>query len=99
MQRMKFFIDTHDRNNGTFPESISKAELGQFLAKYEKACREEGVVMVRVHAGLEDGVAYCLNMAPDADAVKRAHAKVGLPFDRITEVSMSSPGDLYFGAA
>ena len=38
-------------------------------------------------------------MAPDADAVRRAHERVGLAFDSITEVVTSTPGDLFFAAA
>lgn len=98
MQKMKFFIDTHDRNNGTFPQETTKAALADVLEHYEAACLAEGVVMLRFHVGLEDGVAYCFNMAPDADAVRRAHARVGLPFDRICEVTTVTPGDLFFSA-
>jgi hypothetical protein len=35
-------------------------------------------------------------MAPDADAVRRAHEKVGLPFDKIAEVTTATPGDTFF---
>jgi hypothetical protein len=38
-------------------------------------------------------------MAPSADAVRRAHERVGLPFDEITEVVTSTPSDLFFAAA
>ncbi len=97
MQKMKFFVDTHDQQRGTFPPGLTPEELASFLRKYEEACRAEGVVMLRVHAGLEAGRAYCFNMAPDADAVRRVHERVGLPFDTITEVTTVTPGDLFFG--
>ena len=32
------------------------------------------------------------------DAVRRAHERVGLPFDSITEVSTATPGDTFFRA-
>lgn len=96
MESLKFFIDTHDRNNKTFPAKISPAEFESFYAKYEKACYEEGVIPVRLHVGYKDGRAFCLTMAPDTDAVKRAHDKVGLPYDAITEVAMATPGDTFF---
>jgi hypothetical protein len=35
-------------------------------------------------------------MAPSAEAVRRAHERVGLPFDDITEVVTSTPGDIFF---
>lgn len=96
MEKMKFFVDTHDQVNKTFPAGISKKDFEGFFGQFEKACRDENVVLVRVHAGFGDGKAFCLTMAPDADAVRRAHARVGLPFDTITEVSTATPGDLFF---
>lgn len=96
MQRMKFFVDTHDKRNGTFPPGLTREELAAFFQRYEAACREEGVVVLRLHAGLEDGRGFCFNMAPDVDAVRRAHERVGLPYDAITEVTTLTPGDLFF---
>jgi hypothetical protein len=92
---MKYFVDVHDRANRTFPAQISKDEFAKFAAAFEEACRAEGVVLLRVHTSLEAGRAYCLTAAPSADAVRRAHERVGLPFDTITEVSTVTPGDLY----
>jgi Protein of unknown function (DUF4242) len=99
MNKMKFFIDTHNRQTNTFPEQLSREEFAVFYGKYEAACREQGVINLRTHVGFEDGRAFCFNMAPDADAVRRAHEKVGLPFDSITEVTTATPGDLFFAAA
>ena len=96
MTKMRFFIDTHDRSRGTFPENISVKEFEAFYEKYEQACYDEGVVVLRTHLSLEEGRAFCFNMAPDAEAVRRAHEKVGLPFDSITEVTTATPGDLFF---
>jgi hypothetical protein len=96
MKPLKFFIDTHDRNNNTFPAKISPVEFEGFYAKYEKACQDEGVIPVRLHVGYNEGRAFCLTMASGADAVKRAHDKVGLPYDAITEVVMATPGDTFF---
>lgn len=96
MQAMRFFIDTHDRSRQTFPPQLSAEQFQGFFAAYEEACRAEGVIPLRTHVGLEAGRAFCFNMAPDADAVKRAHERVGLPFDSITEVSTATPGDLFF---
>ena len=96
MNSLKYFLDTHDRTHKTFPAKISPAEFEAFFAKYEKACFAEGVIPVRLHVGYAEGRAFCLNMAPDADAVKRAHDRVGLPYDTITEVQMASPSDTFF---
>lgn len=99
MQPMKFFVDTHDARHGTFPAGIAPEAFAAFYAKFEEACRAEGVVSLRAHVGFEDGRAFCFTMAPDADAVRRAHERVGLPFDEITEVLTSTPGDLFFARA
>lgn len=96
MQPMKFFLDTHDRRSQTFPAGITKEQFAEFFTKYERVAREEGVVVLRVHVGFEEGRAFCFNMAPTADHVKRVHEKVGLPFDSITEVTTATPGDLFF---
>jgi hypothetical protein len=96
MQSMRFFIDTHDRTRNTFPAGIGVTEFEGFYASYLAACQAEGVVPIRLHVGYEDGRAFCLNMAPDAEAVRRAHERAGLPFDSITEVQMATPGDTFF---
>ncbi|MGD9807981.1 MAG: DUF4242 domain-containing protein [Deferribacterales bacterium] len=96
MKPLKFFIDTHDKENQTFPAKISPAEFEQFYAKYKEACYEEGVIPVRLHVGYDDGRAFCLTMAPSEEAVKNAHKRVGLPYDTISEVVMATPGDAFF---
>lgn len=96
MQKLKMFIDTHDHANQSFPAGLTPEQFEPVLEKYEAACREEGVVLVRVHLGYADNRAFCLTMAPDADAVRRAHARIGLPIDTITEVQTASPEDTFF---
>ncbi len=96
MKTWKFFLDTHDKAHKTFPERITPQEFEGFYGKYEKACQAEGVVPVRLHVGYDAGRAFCLTMAPDAEAVKRAHDRVGLPYDAITEVLLAGPGDAFF---
>lgn len=96
MQALRFFIDTHDRAKQTFPAQLSVEDFAGFYAQYEAACQAEGVIPLRTHVGYEDGRAFCFNMAPDAEAVRRAHARVGLPFDSITEVTTATPGDMFF---
>jgi hypothetical protein len=94
MSKMKFFIDTHDKESGTFPKGITPEQMEDFYKKYEAACEEEGVISLRIHVGFEDGKAFCFNMAPNAKAVERVHKKVGLPFESITEVNTITPSDL-----
>lgn len=96
MKPMRYFLDTHDRQLGTFPEQLTPAQFETFFAQYEQACQAEGVVALRTHVSYADGRAFCLNLAPDAEAVKRAHARVGLPFDSIVEVTTATPGDTFF---
>ena len=99
MQRMKLFIDTHDQRRQSFPKGITKEALAEFFGKYEAVAREEGVIVLKLHAGLEDGRAFCLTMAPSAEHVRRAHQRIGLPFDEITEVTTMTPNDLLGPAA
>ena len=96
MKPMKFFVDTHDHRSHTFPEGLTRAQFVEFFANYEKVSREEAVVVLRAHVGLEDGRAYCFNMAGSAEDVRRAHDQAGLPFDTITEVATVTPADLSF---
>ncbi len=96
MTQMRFFIDTHDRANRTFPADIDVEGFEGFYPQYLEACAAEGVIPLRVHLGYDDGRAFCFNMAPDADAVRRAHERIGLPFDSITEVTTATPGDTFF---
>ena len=96
MKKLKFYLDTHDKEKETFPANLSPEQFEQFYAKYKEACYAEGVIPIRLHVGYEKGRAFCLTMAPDEDSVRRAHERTGLPFDSITEVSMATPGDSFF---
>jgi hypothetical protein len=96
MRRMKLFIDTHSAETGTFPAGLARDAFDAVFAKYADACEEEGVVIVNSLVNAGQGRMFCLNLAPDAEAIRRAHDKVGLVFDSITEVSTASPGDIYF---
>lgn len=96
MQAMRYFLDTHDRSRGTFPAQLTPEEFEVFFAQYEAACQAEGVIPLRTHVGYAEGRAFCLNLAPDVEAVCRAHARVGLAYDEITEVTTATPGDTFF---
>lgn len=92
---MKFFVDTHDSATATFPEGLDAEALAGFLASYEKACADHGVTVMRLHVGQDAARAFCFTMAPDAEAVRRAHEQAGLPFDTITEVKTVDLSDLF----
>jgi hypothetical protein len=96
MQKLRLFIDTHDKVNNSFPDGLTAEQFEPVLEKYQAACCEEGVILLRVHLGYTDGRAFCLTMAPNVEAVQRAHARIGLPFDNITEVETASPADTFF---
>lgn len=96
MLPMKFYIDTHDVKKETFPAGLTPEQFDGFFSEYEKACQAEGVVVLRVHIAYEDGKAFCFNMAPDAESIRRAHERVALPFDSISEVKTATPGDTFF---
>jgi hypothetical protein len=95
MTKLKYFVDTHDKTTGHFPAELTPEQFEQFFQQYEAACHEEGVILLRVDVGYKDGRAFCSTMAPDADAVRRAHERVGLPFDSITEVKSATPNDSF----
>jgi Protein of unknown function (DUF4242) len=92
---MKMFIDTHSVETGTFPENLSAVDFAAFHQKYNQICREEGVINMRIAVGMSDGRAFCVNLAKDAEAVKRVHDRAGLPFDTITEVVEASQFALF----
>ncbi len=96
MKPLRYFLDTHDRNSGTFPGKLTREEFEVFFGQYQQACMAEGVVPIKLHLSYDEGRAFCLNLAEDADAVRRAHERVGLPFDGITEVTTATPGDTFF---
>jgi hypothetical protein len=96
MQPLKLFVDTHDARSNTFPAGMSKQQFAEWFPKYEQACRANDVIVLRIHVGFEAGRAFCFNMAPSAEHIRRAHEQAGLPFDSISEVSTATPGDLFF---
>ena len=92
---MKYFIDTHDREKGSYPqEEISKEQFVEIYKIFEKACEDEGVTDLGAHVNLEKGKAFCFTTGPDAEAVRRVHETVNFPFDSITEVRRVTGVDL-----
>lgn len=95
MSNLRLFLDTHDVEKGSFPENLPAEKLPGFLQSYEDACTAEGVISLQVNLGQDAKRAFCMTLAPDAEAVRRVHERVGLPFDSITEVRTVTPHSLF----
>src|SRR5262245_5272946 len=96
---MKYFIDTHDRTKGSFPEQ--ELTEGEFFAQFdalEQAALRFGVGAHAAHVNLKEGKAFCFMSGPDEDAVRKAHEAIDLPFDSITQVNRVSGADLRYPA-
>lgn len=92
---LKFFMDEHQREFDSFPKAeISDEEFAEVYKGFEKACEEEGVVPMGSHVNCQHGRAYCLIAAPSEEAVRRAHEKIGLPYNKITEIKRLTSLDL-----
>jgi Protein of unknown function (DUF4242) len=92
---MKYFIDTHDRTKGSWPQgNISPNEFIEVYAGFEAALEEVGGADMGAHVNVAEGKAYCFTKGPDAEAIRRAHAKLNFPFDSITEVRRVTGVDL-----
>ena len=92
---IKYFIDTHDKAKGTFPEAVLTEE--QFLAQF--SALEEAAAPLRVfghaaHVNLAEGKAFCFMSGPDEESIRKAHAAIDLPFDSITEVRRVTGADM-----
>ncbi|GAA6152863.1 DUF4242 domain-containing protein [Pseudoteredinibacter isoporae] len=98
MSEFKMFVDTHNRESGTFPEKITAEEFSAFYQNYQVACAEEEVISLKILSDMDGGKAFCLTLAKSAEAVKRAHERVGLPFDSISEVKAISPEAMFLEA-
>jgi len=92
---MKYFIDTHDKTKGSFPQGqLSEAEFFAAFDALEEIAPRFGAGAHAAHVNLEEGKAFCLMCGPDEEAVRKAHAAVNLPFDSITEVKRVTGADL-----
>jgi len=94
---MKYFIDTHDRNKGSFPPGqLTEAEFFAKFDELEEAAPKFGVGARAAHVNLNEGKAFCFMSGPDQEAVRKAHEAVHLPFDSITEVKRVTGADLRY---
>jgi len=92
---MKWFIDTHDKEKGTFPsEVLSEAQFTAQFDALEQAASEFGVFGHAAHVNLAQGKAFRLMSGPDEAAIWKAHAAVHLPYDSITEIRRVTGADL-----
>ena len=92
---MKYFIDTHDKAKGSFPNVELSEE--QFFAQFdalEKAGEPHQVVGHAAHVNLAEGKAFCFMSGPDEQAIFEAHAAIRLPYDSITEVRRVTGADM-----
>jgi hypothetical protein len=94
---MKYFIDTHDRNKGSFPPGqLTEAEFFAKFDELEEAAPQFGVGTHAAHVNLKEGKAFCFMSGADEEAVRKAHEAVHLPFDSITEVKKVTGADLRY---
>ena len=92
---MKYFIDTHDRNKGSFPtEDISEEQFFAQFDALEKAAHDLDVFGHAAHVNLHEGKAFCFMSGPDEGAIRKAHAAIDFPFDSITEVRRVTGADM-----
>jgi hypothetical protein len=92
---MRYFIDTHDKTKGSFPtQELTEAEFYTQFDALEKACQEFHVFGHAAHVNLAEGKAFCLMSGPDAEAIRKAHAAINLPFDSITEIRRVTGADM-----
>jgi hypothetical protein len=97
---MKYFIDTHDKTKGSFPtEVLTEQQFFNQFAALEAAAEKLGVFGHAAHVNLEDGKAFCFMCGPDEEAIRQAHAAIGLPYDSITEVRRVTGADMRLPAA
>jgi len=92
---MKYFMDTHDKAKGSFPRKELTDE--EFFAQFDALDRAGHALDVfghAAHVNLEEGKAFCFMSGPDAEAIRKAHAAIDLPFDSITEVRRVTGADM-----
>lgn len=92
---MKYFMDTHDREKGTFPrDELTEEEFFANFDALEAAAKSLGVFGHAAHVNLKDGKAFCFMSGPDEDAIRKAHEAIDFPFDSITEVKRVTGADM-----
>src|SRR6516225_2758415 len=92
---MKYFIDTHDKNKGSFPaQELTEQQFFEQFAALEEAAKDLGVFGHAAHVNLKEGKAFCFMSGPDEESIRKAHAAINLPYDSITEVRRVTGADM-----
>ena len=92
---MKYFIDTHDKNKGSFPQQeLTEQQFFDQFAALEEAAKQFGVFGHAAHVNLKDGKAFCFMSGPDEESIRKAHAVINLPYDSIAEVRRVTGADM-----
>jgi hypothetical protein len=82
---MKYFMDTHDKNKGSFPaQQLTEDQFFDQFAAPEEAAKEFDVFGHAARVNLKDGKAFCFMSGPDEECIRKAHAAINLPYDSIT---------------
>jgi hypothetical protein len=77
---MKYFMNTHDKAKGSFPQQELTEE--QFFAQFaslEEAAAPLGVFGHAAHVNLKEGKAFCFMSGPDEESVRKAHEASAFP--------------------
>jgi hypothetical protein len=92
---VKYFIDTHDKNKGSFPaQELSEEQFFEQFDALEEAAKEFGAFGHAAHVNLKEGKAFCFMSGPDEESIRKAHAAINLPYDSITEVRRVTGADM-----
>ena len=92
---MKYFMDTHDKNKGSFPaQELTEDQFFDQFAALEEAAKEFDVFGHAAHVNLKDGKAFCFTSGPDEESIGKAHAAINFPYDSITEVRRVTGADM-----
>ena len=93
--QLKYFIDTHDKNKGSFPtQGLTEEQFFEQFAALEEAAQSLGVFGHAADVNLKEGKAFCFMSGPDEESVRKAHAAINLPYDSITEVRRVTGADM-----
>ena len=91
---MKYFIDTHDKDKGSFPAlELTEEQFFEQFAALEEAAKDLGVFGHAAHVNLKEGKAFCFMSGPDEESIRKA-AAINLPYDSITEVRRVTGADM-----
>lgn len=81
-----------------FPDGLNipiSAEGAATTAQVGSVNASEGVNWVHSYVSEDKKRSYCVYDAPDADSIRRAAEKNGLPIEKITPVSVLTPSFYY----